>query len=151
MSARTPERTVIEGRISDRSVMRELEQILSQIALRSQKRPRLIDANGEGIDLPEELFRVLRQAVHILAQGDAVSIVPVHAELTTQQAADILNVSRPHLVALLEAGQIPHQRTGKHRRIRFGDLMEFKRKRDQERREQLAALTRLTEEHGLYE
>lgn len=111
----------------------------------------MVGPDNESIDLPEDLFKVLRRAVHILARGDAVSIVPVQAELTTQQAADMLNISRPHLVALLEANEIPFKRTGKHRRIRLGDLLDYKRKRDEQRREQLAQLTRLSEENGLYE
>lgn len=151
MSTRLPERNVIEGTAADRSVLRALDQILSQLAPKNQARPRLVGPDNESIDLPEDLFKVLRRAVHILARGDAVSIVPVQAELTTQQAADMLNISRPHLVALLEANEIPFKRTGKHRRIRLGDLLDYKRKRDEQRREQLAQLTRLSEENGLYE
>jgi excisionase family DNA binding protein len=125
--------------------------MLSQAAVRSEERPRLTGADGTVIDLPESVFQVLRQVVHILAQGDGVSIVPVHKELTTQQAADILNVSRPYLISLLDKGQIEYSRTGKHRRIQFGNLLTYKRKRDQERREQLAELTRLSEELVGYE
>lgn len=150
LSTRLPERNVVEGTVADRAVLRALEQILSQVAPKNQARPRLVGSDGESIDLPDDLFKVLRRAVHILARGDAVSIVPVHAELTTQQAADMLNISRPHLVSLLESNEIPFQRTGKHRRIRLGDLLEYKRKRDEQRREQLAQLTRISEEHGLY-
>ena len=63
-------------------------------------------------------------------EGNAVKVVPIHAELTTQEAADMLNVSRPHLVKLLEGGALPFHKTGKHRRIRFADLMSFKAERD---------------------
>ncbi len=65
-----------------------------------------------------------------LAAGNAVQIVPVHAELTTQEAANILNVSRPYMVKLLEEGKLPHHKTGRHRRVLFSDLMEYKKKRD---------------------
>ena len=145
------ERSTVQPRNVDQPAIRSVDNMLSQAAIRSEQRPRLTAADGTEIDLPESVFQVLRQVVHILAQGDGVSIVPVHKELTTQQAADILNVSRPYLIALLDKGQIEYSRTGKHRRIQFGNLLAYKRKRDQERREQLAELTRLSEELGGYQ
>ena len=108
-------------------------------------------ADGQSIDLPESIFQLLGQVVHILAQGEIVSIVPVYKALTTQQAADILNVSRRHLITLLERGVIPFSHTGKHRRIKFGEVMTYKRQRDEERRAQLAELTRVSEELGMYQ
>ena len=75
-----------------------------------------------------------------LASGHAVTIVPVHAELTTQQAADMLNVSRPFLISLLESGKIGFHRVGNHRRIRFQDLMEYRRTQLQESKAAMADL-----------
>jgi excisionase family DNA binding protein len=114
------------------------------------RRPRLIGAAGEEIELPESVFRLLRQIVHHLARGDSVALVPRHKELTTQQAADLLNVSRPYLVQLLDKGEIPHTKTGAHRRVRFNDLMAYKRQRDARRRKGLARLTQMSQELGLY-
>lgn len=113
-------------------------------------RPRLVSSTGEEIDLPEPVFHLLRQMVHDLAQGNSVTIVPLHKELTTQEAADILNVSRQYLVELLEAGGIPFTLVGTHRRIRFGDLMDYKERRDASRREGLSRLTKKSQKLGLY-
>lgn len=82
------------------------------------------------VELPTSALRLLVDILSQLSNGNAVRVVPVHAELTTQDAADLLNVSRPHLVKLLEDGAIPHHKTGKHRRVRFEHLMHFKNARD---------------------
>jgi excisionase family DNA binding protein len=86
-----------------------------------------------------------------LSEGKAVSIVPVNTELTTQEAADILNVSRPYLIKILEKGLIPFSKVGTHRRIRFSDLMKFKENRDTQQQEGLAEITRITQELGTYD
>lgn len=112
---------------------------------------RLVDPNGESTIIPEAVFSVLKRVVEVLARGDALAIVPVGKELTTQQAADLLNVSRQYLVRLLDEGRLPHHKTGRHRRLRFADVMAFKEKRDRERRAGLDELTRLSEEFGGYE
>jgi excisionase family DNA binding protein len=89
--------------------------------------------------------------VEVLAHGDAITVVPVGKELTTQQAADLLNVSRQYLVRLLDEARIPYTKTGKHRRLRVEDVLAFKNARDTYRDASLRALTELTEELGGYE
>lgn len=84
-----------------------------------------------------------------LADGNAVHVVPVHAELTTQEAADLLNVSRPHFIKLLEDGALAFHRTGKHRRVRFADLMQYKEARERAREQAMAELAQLSQELGM--
>ena len=90
--------------------------------------------------------------IHILeemARGNAVTLIPVHAELTTQEAADMLNISRPSVIQLLGEGKIEFRRVGTHRRIRFEALMSYKRRADTDRRAALAELTAYDQELGL--
>lgn len=101
------------------------------------------------VELPTSALRLLVGILAELADGNAVEVVPVHAELTTQEAADLLNVSRPHLVKLLEDGVLPFHRTGKHRRVRFADLMQFKDTRDQASEQAMADLARQSQELGM--
>jgi len=105
--------------------------------------------DGHQLEIPNSIYRVLVAAVAAMAQGNAVSIVPVHHELTTQQAAELLGVSRPHLVKLVDAGEIPHHKTGSHRRIYFEDLMRYRDARDAQRAAALRELTRKSAEYGL--
>jgi excisionase family DNA binding protein len=84
-----------------------------------------------------------------MERGYAVAVTSVDADLTTQQAADVLNVSRPYLVRLLEQGQIPFHKTGSHRRVRHRDLMAYKRQVDAQRLQVLDALTAQAQELGL--
>jgi excisionase family DNA binding protein len=112
---------------------------------------RLVGPKGEAIELPESVFYVLERVAQVLAGGDAVTVVPVGKELTTQQAADLLNVSRQYLVRLLDEGRILYTRTGKHRRLRIEEVLAFKERRDAERRVALRDLTQLTEDADGYD
>jgi excisionase family DNA binding protein len=94
------------------------------------------------VELPTSALRLLVDILAELADGNAVKVVPVHAELTTQEAADLLNVSRPHLVKLLEEGELRFHKTGKHRRVRFADLMKFKTERDRASENAMADLAK---------
>jgi len=111
----------------------------------------LVGPKGETIPLPESVFYVLERVAEVMARGDSITVVPVGREVTTQQAADLLNVSRQYLVRLLDEGRIPYRKTGKHRRLRIEDVLSFKATRDKDRRAGLRELSRMTEEFGGYD
>ncbi|MBI2376074.1 MAG: helix-turn-helix domain-containing protein [Deltaproteobacteria bacterium] len=111
----------------------------------------LVGPKGEAIPIPASVLSVLERVTEVMARGDSITVVPVAKEVTTQQAADILNVSRQYLVRLLDDGRIPFGKTGKHRRLRVDDVLAFKATRDKDRSAGLRDLTRLTEEFGGYD
>lgn len=100
--------------------------------------------------MPDEVFEVLRVAVEALSTGKAVSIIPTDLQLTTQQAAEHLGISRPTLVKLLDEGRIPFTRPGRHRRILLKDLQSYDDAMRSERREALRALSREALADGSY-
>jgi len=104
---------------------------------------------GEDVTLPMSAARLLKDILAEMAQGHAVTVLPVRAELTTQQAADLLNVSRPYLIGLLEERKIPFRLVGQHRRVRLDDLMAYKRKDDDARRRIADELTADAQELGM--
>ena len=96
---------------------------------------------NETVDLPAPALRLLREILDRMAHGEGVALTPLHAELTTRQAADLLQVSRTHLVQLLDAGRIPCRKVGSHRRVRAEDILAWRRETELRRREALDGLT----------
>lgn len=118
----------------------------------NESRLGLVLEGDEGVrELPLEVALLFERVIEVMARGEGVSVVNVPNELTTQQAADMLNVSRQYLARLLDENKIPSRRIGTHRRVQAADILTFKRKRDAERRKALRKLTQLTEELGGYE
>lgn len=110
----------------------------------------LLGAGGEAVELPRSVREVLVRVVRELAQGNAVAVLPVHAELTTQEAADLLTVSRPYLIGLIDQGTLPCTRTvGNHRRLRLADVLAYKRARNTVRRAALDEMSAESERLGL--
>jgi excisionase family DNA binding protein len=122
-------------------------RVLSPLAGRRATRGLKVRSEGDGPDVavtvPREAFDLFLEILGQMANGNAVTIVPVHAELTTQQAADLLNVSRPYLVNLLDEGKIPFRLVGTHRRVKAADLIAYKLEDDEDRK---GAVTELSEE-----
>ena len=108
------------------------------------------DTTSEELILPASALRLLVSLLNELGQGNAVTLTPIRAELTTQQAADLLNVSRPHLVKLLDEGAIPSHKVGSHRRVQTEDLLAYKREFLAKRHAALDELQALSQELGMY-
>jgi excisionase family DNA binding protein len=130
---------------AEADAIKQFEHILNQEQLK------LVVGNGEEMTIPDSVSRVLRQVVQAMASGKNVSIVTHNPELTTQQAADLLNVSRPYLIKLLEQGELPYMMVGTHRRVKFEDLRKYKQQRDIKRRQLLDELIAESQELGFYE
>ena len=131
----------------EKSSIKHLESILQL----EGAQPKLVGVDGQEIPIPESVYQILHQAVHALALGKVISVVIQDRELTTQKAADILKVSRPYLIKLLDQGEIPCIRVGTHRRVRFDDLMKYKEERDTKRREGIKQFTQFLEAEGFYD
>lgn len=116
-------------------------EVRLQIALR--------DGSEVPLPLPDQVVEFLSEVLAEMAGGRAVALIPIQAELTTQEAADFLNVSRPFLIGLLERGEIPHRRVGTHRRISSRELFAYKERGDRDREEALGRLVDLGQETGV--
>ncbi|MCC6739254.1 MAG: helix-turn-helix domain-containing protein [Planctomycetia bacterium] len=101
------------------------------------------------VSLPASAVRLLVELLAEMAEGNAVTLIPIHAELTTQQAADLLGISRPFLIGLLEDGKLPFRKVGTHRRVLYADLMRFKTAIDLSRKEALDKLASEAQDLGL--
>lgn len=133
---------------SEKAAANHLRRILAAHATGDAKLRVLDDEQKPAeITLTPALSGLLMELLRHIGRGDAVTLVPVHEMLTTQQAADILNVSRPFLISLLDKGDIHYATVGRHRRIRAEDLFDYKRRRDEKRSKALTDLAELDAEH----
>jgi excisionase family DNA binding protein len=107
--------------------------------------------DGEEMYLPESLYQVLRQVTPLLAQGKGVTLIPQEHYLTTQEVANLLNISRPYLYKLLDRGEIPFTQIGSHRRVKAEDVLSYRQKRDGDRQTALTELITTSQELGFYQ
>ena len=137
----------------DARLARESSRLLARLLGAKQGSVRLrIQPDGdveETVAIPLSAFRLLADILTEMAQGNAVTLIPIHAELTTQQAADLIGVSRPFLIEQLEKGAIPFRKVGKHRRVLLPDLMAYKQTMDQNRLKVLDELSSQAQQLGM--
>ena len=146
-------KTVAPTEADSRLAQESSRRLAAHLGKRPDLRVRFVPESGraeeEPLAIPAPALRLLLDILTEMAAGNAVTLIPIHAELTSQQAADLLNVSRPYLIDLLEKGAIPYRKVGKHRRVLFHDLMAYKRKDDAARLKALEELAALDQELGL--
>lgn len=141
----------LSERLPTRDEAEKAGQASAALARHVEKRGGLSLRIGKGaraadVDLPPAVGRLVLDLLQFVADGQAVTLVPFGAELSTQQAAGMLNVSRPFVVKLIEDKQIPHHMVGTHRRVRAEDVLAYRQRRDRTRNAALTRLARLKQE-----
>jgi excisionase family DNA binding protein len=144
MSSSTLEHTILPPEES-------LDSLLALLTGAEAPSTTLTGPSGEHLVLPPEVFEVLRDVVTAMAQGQAVTIAPVHQRLTTQEAADLLGISRPTLVKLLEDGEMPYEQPGRHRRVLLSDVLAYRQRWSVQSRDALDGMVEIADENDMYE
>lgn len=143
----TAQRLIIQPP-KDETEKKEMADLESQISFLEDI---VLLTNGQEVKVPLVISQTLIEVIKILNRGDSITLIPMDKELTTQQAADILNVSRPYFVKLLEKGEIPFRKIGAHRRVLMQDLMQYRSEREIKRKNKLKELTNLSQEMNIYD
>ena len=133
----------------DQKQVTESSRQLAQLLSGRRKKSLCVTIDGEDCEIPLAALRMLKDLLVQLSLGNSVTLMPIHAELTTQEAADLLSVSRPYLVSLLESGKITFHKAGSHRRIVLKDLLAYKKQQELESDAAMAELAREAQELGL--
>jgi excisionase family DNA binding protein len=141
---------VIKPDPAEGAAMESLREQLDE-AFAGGYRPVLMGPDGRHVELTESAFKALMLAVRAMSAGMTMTLIPSGKQLTTQQAAELLHVSRPHLIKILDRGDIPFEKVGTHRRLRIEDVLAYRARRAEERRSELDELSRLSQEfEGVY-
>lgn len=145
-----PEREPILASDEEVEQIGRVQRMLGESAA-APRAARLVSPDGEETELPAALYEVLLRAAHALASGSGISVLPLDALLTTQQAANLLNISRPSLVTLLDDEQLAYHRLRSHRRIRLRDLLDYRRRRDEASDAAVRRIVGRAQELGVYD
>lgn len=158
MTTPTPSRSAASGSSrtylptpETESEVQRFAELLESLSTAASERPALVGPHNEQIPLPPEAFEVLRQVFDAMNKGLAIHVAPLNAQLTTQEAANYLGISRPTLVKLLESGAIPFIKPGRHRYVRIDDLIDYADRLRERRSGGLDALAREADEDELYD
>lgn len=135
-----------------RQAMESYDALASVIEELTKENPEIeIEETQERIKIPLKALKLLAKILKVTSQGNPISIVPIATEMTTQKAAEFLGCSRPHLVKLLEDGEIEFTKVGKHRRVKFEDVMSYKKKMKANQKKHIIDIMNADEELGLYD
>lgn len=135
-----------------RAAVESYDALATTIAELKSENPEIeIGETEERIKIPLKALKLLAEILKATSQGKLISVVPIATEMTTQAAAESLGCSRPHLVKLLEKGQIPFTKVGKHRRIKYEDVMNYKRQMKKKQKELIIEMMKSDEDSGMYD
>lgn len=135
-----------------KAAMESYNALAATLAQIQSENPEIeIEETNERIKIPLKALKLLAKILKETSEGRPISIVPIATEMTTQAAAEVLGCSRPHLVKLLEVGEINFTKIGKHRRIKFQDMIDYKKKLNADQRQLLIEIMKTDEETGLYD
>lgn len=150
-SGKIPPDTAKTISVRERMAAARVAALLSSAPPKEHRAVAVVDAQGERVEVPAALTAIIHQAAELIAEGHPVTVMSDDEVLSTQDAADLLNVSRQYLVRLVDAGDLPAQKVGSHRRLRLADVLSFKAERDAKRTSELNRLTAMSEDAGGYE
>jgi excisionase family DNA binding protein len=140
------------SKIDQKIASESYDALASAIEQLTSEQPEIeIEETSEKIKIPLSALKLLGDILKAMAQGKLISLVPVATEVTTQAAAEILGCSRPYLVKLLEDGKITFTKVGKHRRIKFDDIMKYRKEMKEQQKQNIIDIMNLDEETGLYD
>ncbi len=142
----------------DAEAVAQLDRTLGSVLEASSQKPNeispyrlaVVGPDGSHVPIPLAVCELLHEIVHHMARGDSVTLVPRHKELTTQQAAEVLNISRPFLIKLLDRGEMPYRREGTHRRIALEDVLVYRDRRSAKRRRGIEHLAQKSQDLDIY-
>ncbi len=127
----------------------ELAAAASRTLARTTNKELRVRLNDVELELPKAVSTLIYHILTEMGKGNAITVIPIHAELTTQEAADLLNISRPHLIRLLEDKKIPFHKVGTHRRIKFTDLQNYRSNFNSAREDAMQELAEQAQELGM--